>query len=62
MLPLAEELLGWLRRGYAVSGERIAQLQQRHRYFVIREGSIDHALARALPPGSVHTAPPLALA
>ena len=62
VLPLAEELLGWLRRGYAVSGERIAQLQQRHRYFVIREGSVDAALARALPPDSARTAPSFALA
>lgn len=50
VLPLAEELLGWLRRGYAISGERIGQLQHRHRYFVIREGSVDPALARAMPP------------
>ena len=62
VLPLAEELLGWLKRGYAISGERIAQLQQRHRYFVIREGSIDPALARALPPETASARPPLQFA
>ena len=62
VLPLAEELLGWLKRGYAISGERIAQLQQRHRYFVIREGSVDPALARALPRESAAPAANFALA
>ena len=62
VLPLAGELLGWLRRGYAISAERIAQLQHRHRYFVIRDGSVDPALARALPPDSARSAPMFALA
>ena len=62
VLPLAGELLGWLRRGYAISAERIAQLQHRHRYFVIREGSVDPALSRALQRESAAPAPNFALA
>ena len=49
MLPLSEDLLAWVQRGYAISAERMAQLQKRHNYFVVREGSVDKGLARPLP-------------
>ena len=57
VLPLAEDLLAWLRRGYVVSAERIAQLQKTHRYFVVRPDSITPELARALPPDTGRAAP-----
>ncbi|MES2442991.1 MAG: peptidylprolyl isomerase [Pseudomonadota bacterium] len=57
VLPLAEDLLAWLRRGYVVSAARVGQLQKTHRYFVIRQDSINPALARALPPDNGSAAP-----
>jgi len=35
-LPVSTELLGWLNRGYQVDARRIDQLQEGHRYFVVR--------------------------
>jgi tetratricopeptide (TPR) repeat protein len=49
-LPLAEAILGWLRRGLTVSTERLRQMQAKHRYFTVRHGKVDPDLARALPP------------
>ena len=50
VLPLAQELLGWLKRGFAVSAARVAQLQKRHGYFVVRADQVDVSLAQELPP------------
>jgi tetratricopeptide (TPR) repeat protein len=35
-LPIAEEILGWLARGYEVSAPRLTQLQERSGYFIVR--------------------------
>src|SRR3954453_9140594 len=35
-LPLAEALVGWLRRGLVISPERVVAEQRRHRYFCVR--------------------------
>lgn len=55
VLPLAEDLLVWMLRGYSISAERIAQLQKRHNYFVIRNGSVDESIARPLPEAAGRT-------
>jgi len=49
VLPLAEAILDWLRRGLTVTTERLRQMQSKHRYFTIRHGKVDPGLARALP-------------
>ena len=50
-LPLSEALLDWLRRGLSVSEARLRSAQQHHRYFVVRKGLVDPAIAVALPDG-----------
>lgn len=52
VLPLAEQVAGWLRRGYAVSPARLAEAQRAHGYFVVRPDQVDAARARALPAGA----------
>lgn len=53
-LPLAENLLTWLRRHLKVDVRRIAQLQDRHHYFTVRPDQVDPDRVTALPdtPGS----------
>ena len=50
-LPLAEALLGWLRRGLSVSEARLRSAQHQHRYFIVRKDLVDPALAVGLPEG-----------
>ena len=49
VLPLAEEVLGWLSRGYAVETARLYRSQLRHGYFIVRRDRVDPARARPLP-------------
>lgn len=49
VLPLAEEILGWLSRGYMVESTRLYRSQARHGYFVVRRDRVDRARARPLP-------------
>jgi tetratricopeptide (TPR) repeat protein len=49
VLPLAEQVHGWLARGLAVSPALLTQAQQRHHYFVVRPGAVDAARACHLP-------------
>ena len=48
-LPLSEQLLAWLVRGYALNAARIVEAQRRHGYFVVREGQVDAQRAIPLP-------------
>lgn len=50
ILPLAERLSDWLRRGFAVPPVRLRSLQRELGYFVIRKDNVDRRLARPLPP------------
>lgn len=50
-LPLAEEVLGWLTRGYAVDKARLHGAQTRHGQYVVRKGKVDRTIARPLPKG-----------
>jgi hypothetical protein len=47
-LPLAAELLGWLRRGLTVDLSRLLVLQKKHHYFVVRRDQVNPAIARSL--------------
>ena len=49
VLPLSEQLLAWLVRGYALAAARITDAQRRHGYFVVREGQVDAQRAIPLP-------------
>jgi hypothetical protein len=49
VLPLAEQVHGWLARGLAVSPALLRQAQHRHDYFVVRAGTVDAARACQLP-------------
>ncbi|WP_203567270.1 hypothetical protein [Aestuariimicrobium ganziense] len=48
-LPVAEALLGWLRRALRVDTRRIVALQDRHHYFSVRPDQVDPARATTLP-------------
>ena len=50
-LPLAEALLGWLRRGLSVGEARLRSAQHQHRYFVVRKDLVDPRIAIPLPDG-----------
>lgn len=50
-LPLAETLLGWVRRGLRVDARRLRAEQERREYFVVRKDSLDPSRAVELPPG-----------
>lgn len=59
-LPLAEQLLGWLRRGLACGVNQVLQAQRRHHYFVVRPGSVNADLARVadrIPPQCLPAGP-----
>ena len=49
VLPLAEQVHGWLQRGLAVSPALLAQAQQRHHYFIVRADAVDSSRACQLP-------------
>lgn len=48
-LPLARDLLDWLRRGLHVDARRLTALQDRHHYFSVRPDQVDPSIATALP-------------
>lgn len=48
-LPLAEELLGWLRRGMQIDARRVLQQQARHRYFIVEREAVQPERAIQLP-------------
>ena len=47
-LPITDEVLGWLTRGFAVDATRLLQSQRRHNYFIVRAGKVDAARAKPL--------------
>ena len=49
VLPLAERLHDWLRRGFAVPPVRLRASQRELGYFVVRADTVDRRLARPLP-------------
>lgn len=49
-LPVSEEVLGWLQRGYSLDAARITQSQRRHKYFVVRPEQVDESRAKPLAP------------
>jgi hypothetical protein len=50
-LPLAEALLGWLRRGLTVGQAQLRSEQRHYRYFVVRKELVDPGIAVELPKG-----------
>ncbi|TVQ72235.1 MAG: tetratricopeptide repeat protein [Oceanospirillales bacterium] len=51
-ISLSKELLGWLQRGYSINLTRIEQLQNKHNYFVVRQGQVNEKIARSLSQGT----------
>lgn len=47
-LPITEEMLGWLQRGFHVDSNRILSSQRRHHYFVVRRDQVDRKRAKPL--------------
>jgi len=48
-LPLAELLVGWIRRSFHVDAHRILMEQEAKRYFSVRPDTVDKSLAIPLP-------------
>ena len=48
VLPITEEVLGWLKRGFRVDTNRILGSQRKHKYFVVRSGQVDRKRAQPL--------------
>ncbi len=48
VLPTTDEVLGWLKRGFAVDTTRLLQSQRRHNYFVVRQDKVDASRAKQL--------------
>lgn len=55
-LPLAREVLGWIRRGLDVGARQLDEAQRRHRYYIVRKELVDPARAIALPPERLQAA------
>lgn len=53
-LPLAREVLGWIRRGLSVGARQLDEAQRRHRYYIVRKELVDPARAIALPRERLH--------
>lgn len=49
---LSKELLSWIARGYSITTTRLEQLQQKHQYFVVRQGQVNPEIARPLSKGA----------
>lgn len=47
-LPITEEILGWLKRGFSVDTSRILNSQRRHKYFVVRPDQVDRQRAKPI--------------
>mgnify|MGYP000327251603 CR=1 FL=1 len=48
-LPIAETVLGWLKRGMTPDARRLLDVQKKHKYFTVREDQGDPARANPLP-------------
>jgi tetratricopeptide (TPR) repeat protein len=48
VLPITEEVLGWLKRGFRPDTTRILGSQRKHKYFVVRSGQVDRKRARPI--------------
>ena len=48
-LPITEEILGWLKRGYHVDISRILSSQKKYDYFVVRADQVDEKRAKPFP-------------
>lgn len=48
-LKLADELLGWLQRGYTVGVKQIQELQKKYQYFIVSRDKLRPDLAISLP-------------
>lgn len=49
-LPLAQQLLAWIERGFHIDSTALARLQKQHRYYAVRQELIDPSIAVSLPP------------
>lgn len=48
-LPLTDQLLSYVQRGYRIDKRQIKDLQKRHHYFIVRADRVDKARAIELP-------------
>lgn len=48
VLPITDEVLGWLKRGFRVDKGRILSSQRKHKYFVVRHGQVDPKRAKPM--------------
>lgn len=48
VLPITEEILNWLKRGFSVDNSRILSSQRKHNYFVVRASQVAPQRATAI--------------
>ncbi len=48
-LPLSEEIINWLQRGFSLDVSRIVTSQRKHNYFVVRSDQVDKKSASTVP-------------
>ena len=58
-LPLSEEILNWLQRGFSVDTSRIITSQRKHHYFVVRADQVDLKRAKAITTSTTDKQPGL---
>jgi hypothetical protein len=49
ILPLSEEIINWLQRGFSLDVTRITTSQRKHDYFVVRADQVDRKRASTVP-------------
>jgi tetratricopeptide (TPR) repeat protein len=48
-LPISQEIMQWMVRGYRIQHNQIKNLQLKHGYFAVRKDSVNESIAVALP-------------
>lgn len=48
-LKMVDELLNWIIRGYAIAPKQIAELQKKHKYFIVSKENLKPEIAIELP-------------
>jgi len=48
ILPITEEVIGWIKRGFHVDASRILSSQRKYHYFVVRPDQVDRKRAKSI--------------
>ena len=51
--PITDQLLMWLQRGYTINQKQIADLLKKNNYYIVRDDTVNRAIALELPKTTV---------